>query len=142
MHSDGGVRLFATPSRTTRKVEQAKRLNVTASPAKPALTASAQVNGKPLPVAQPSTRQLDAAEQQQSADDLHDEPVPKGVPAGAAQVTAEEGGAPPSAGTELPEGTTFRQLGLNDWLDKVCRSLGMTTPTEVRLPVTPMAFKV
>lgn len=35
------------------------------------------------------------------------------------------------------ETTTFRGLGLSDWLDKVCKSLGMNQPTQVQTGCIP-----
>ena len=38
----------------------------------------------------------------------------------------------PAADGLSDSATSFRDLGVSDWLDRVCRSLGMTTPTQVR----------
>lgn len=44
----------------------------------------------------------------------------------------------PAAAQEAGDGeVTFRQLGLSEWLDKVCSSLGMRQPTEVQRGTIP-----
>lgn len=41
--------------------------------------------------------------------------------------------APKQDGASMqPATVTFKSLGLSDWLDKLCKSLGMTQPTEVQ----------
>lgn len=48
-----------------------------------------------------------------------------------------------AAATEEPPATlpvadtTFRELGVSEWLDRVCRSLGMTKPTQVQAGCIP-----
>lgn len=54
-------------------------------------------------------------------------------PAGSA---AGEQGAPP-ASLEADAASGFRQLGLSEWLDRVCAGLGMTTPTQVQRGTIP-----
>lgn len=69
----------------------------------------------------------------------HDGAVaPASVPAVEAALNGDAAAAPQlcnandrdSQPQQEPE--SFRQLGLNEWLDRVCASLGMRTPTEVQ----------
>ena len=56
-----------------------------------------------------------------------------------AQAPAEPERAPPQASEPevAPEGATFRQLGLSEWLDRVCAGLGMREPTAVQRGTIP-----
>lgn len=60
-------------------------------------------------------------------------------PAGTSQQPLADGSMPEAkeAGSSLTsaetdEPVTFRSLGLSEWLDRLCKSLGMTQPTKVQ----------
>lgn len=51
---------------------------------------------------------------------------------------AEQAAAPgPEQQPQSDEEATFRQLGLSEWLDRVCASLGMRAPTAVQRGTIP-----
>ena len=52
------------------------------------------------------------------------QPSDQPLPDGSAPAPQQEGASMQPA--------TFKSLGLSDWLDKLCKSLGMTQPTEVQ----------
>lgn len=60
-----------------------------------------------------------------------------------AEVSPAAAVADAAAATEEPPAplpvadTTFRELGVSEWLDRVCRSLGMTKPTQVQAGCIP-----
>lgn len=54
---------------------------------------------------------------------------------GAGSAAGEQGALPASLGADAASG--FRQLGLSEWLDRVCAGLGMTTPTQVQRGTIP-----
>lgn len=146
---DGGdITFFAAPKAKRRKTSTVPARSDGADPAQLAKAAPALAKGKPILVAQPSSRCLDdniqpvnpqlshVAEEEgrepHAAGSAEVNPV-KSITAADARDSALETGAPEAAAAaaeELPEGTTFRQLGLNEWLDRVCRSLGMAQPTQ------------
>lgn len=146
LEEDGGDISFFAPKAKRRKASIAAKRSDGADPAQPASPAPAEAKGRPLIASQPSSRRLESTAQ-------HGEPIssPNGEDS-TTGVEAASGGSNKS-GTEAeaavaplaeepPEGTTFRQLGLNEWLDRVCRSLGMAQPTQVcTATCTPLVWR-
>lgn len=135
---DGGdISFFALPMAKRRKASIAAKRGDETDPAQPASSARAAAKGRPLIAAQPSSRRPESAAQHgDQVLSSNGEDSAAGLEGASGDGDKSGTEAPPaeaqSAEEEPPEGTTFRQLGLNEWLDRVCRSLGMAQPTQVR----------
>lgn len=156
-------RLFAVPKKRRRKPPAPVQPDAAKSAVRS--VSSAQQHAEPTPVglsSSPSTRAENAnggAQQrapavaidhtstcrEHSEDDDNEaaaaaaDALPNGDDAAAAEAAAggkaEDGDKAP---LQLPVAdTTFRALGISEWLDRVCRSLGMTKPTQVQAGCIP-----
>lgn len=141
----GDISFFAQPRAKRRKPSAAAARGGELDPAHPPSSAPPTAGGRPLTPAQPGGGPPATAAP-------HGEPLPESA-AAAAGLEAGGGGGGDAGGEvepgavavaeaqpaeeEPPEGITFRQLGLNEWLDRVCRSLGMAQPTQVGAATLP-----
>jgi DEAD/DEAH box helicase len=160
-----GMRLFAVPKKHCRKpAVHAQHAADTASAVRE--VSGAEEHAPPTPAgltSSPSSRgeHVNGAQQQQptpaaaaaSLGKQSRQPMPNSQSAGPAAHEPPEGKAAASAAAEssgvaagkdeaqpapLPAAnTTFRALGVSEWLDRVCRSLGMTQPTQVQAGCIP-----
>ncbi len=114
------ISLFAPPRRRPKKSSNKRPAPAADTPATRPSDEPARANGQPLlPTANGSG--------QHSTDtDSREE---DGEPAKPALEGAEHGVA--KADSLSDSAASFRDLGVSAWLDRVCRSLGMTTPTQV-----------
>ncbi|KAL4421690.1 hypothetical protein ABPG77_010634 [Micractinium sp. CCAP 211/92] len=79
-----------------------------------------------------ATAHANAEEKRLAAAQAELEPETHGGAGGA----ASDNGAQPTS-VDADSASSFRQLGLSEWLDRVCAGLGMTTPTEVQRGTIP-----
>ena len=85
----------------------------------------------------PKAKRLKKASAQASAPDADVATAAQAPEASTSHVAAQ---AHAPAAEELPAGDTemtFRQLGLSEWLDRVCAGLGMRQPTQVQRGTIP-----
>ena len=121
MEQASDISLFAPPRRRPKKSSNKRPAPVADTPATQPSDEPARASGQPLLPIATGSRQHSSDTGSRQAD---------AEPAEHGQEAAERGMA--KADGLSDSATSFRDLGVSDWLDRVCRSLGMTTPTQVR----------
>lgn len=133
-------RMFALPSKKRQRKDRA-------SADTPRDVRNASNQSTPVPVSlQATTETRSAVSRDKECASDHGDP-PGSAPEPHTSVRLREGAADTAAtdaavedaGAALQpaEATTFRSLGLSDWLAKVCKSLGMNQPTQVQTGCIP-----
>jgi ATP-dependent RNA helicase DDX49/DBP8 len=111
MNTDAGIALFSRKPRSKQTKRQADY----------SLTSKLEDPRAPVEPAEPNPASTHPAP---SGAALASDPRPSTAVAADGVVHSNDANSPPES--------TFRALGLSEWLDKVCRSLGMKAPTPVQ----------
>ncbi len=121
MDQTSDISLFAPPRRRPKKSSNKRPAPVAVTPATRPSDEPARAHGQPLlpTVAGSTQHSTDTDSRQADADPA--KPALEGTEHGMAKADSLSDSA-----------ASFRDLGVSDWLDRVCRSLGMSTPTQVR----------
>ena len=115
------IALFAPPKRSRKAKHAGKRNRVSDTPATRPSHEPARANGRLL---QPSVTAT-----QHSSSRAHTDAAAK--PSEATDASNDYNERREAGVADLSDSATFRDLGVSDWLDRACRSLGMTAPTQV-----------
>ena len=116
------IAFFAPPKRKRKAHDTASRAPVPDAPATRPSQEPARANGRPLQPSVNGSRHISSHSGRTDAD----AELPKATEQ---LLDGDERGRAGAA--TLPDDAAFRDLGVSDWLDRVCRSLGMTAPTQV-----------
>jgi hypothetical protein len=125
-----GPRLFALPSKKRRR-----KSDVSGPAPRIVQNASAQCTPTPAGLSASTHMRTDDSEADTVDAERSSLAPPSAEPAIVPTPQGEQGGGGEAA--DSAAAATFRSLGLSEWLDKVCRSLGMTKPTSVQTGCIP-----